>query len=186
MNSSLLPYRIINGQVITLYNIVQNPMIEIIPFSSEQDTIACAELMLASEPWITLALTPEKALEISSDPVLERYLARQGDERAGFILINTGAQFPGYIKILCVAPSFRGKGVGRTLMQFAEDRIFRDFPNIFLCVSSFNSSAQRFYKSLGFHVVGELTDYLIEGHSEILMRKTIGPRSTFKPATDTV
>lgn len=156
-------------------------MIKIIPFSSDQDAMACAEVMHSTEPWITLGLTPEKALEISSDPVLERYMAMQGDERAGFILINTGAQFPGYIKILCVSPAFRGKGVGRMLMQFAEDRIFRDFPNMFLCVSSFNTRAQQFYKSLGFHVVGELTDYLIEGHSEILMRKTIGPRSTFKP-----
>jgi ribosomal protein S18 acetylase RimI-like enzyme len=160
-------------------------MIEIIPFSSEQDTVACAEVMHSTEPWITLGLTLEKALEISSDPVLERYMAMHGDERAGFILINTGAQFPGYIKILCVAPVFRGKGVGRKLMQFAEDRIFRDFPNIFLCVSSFNTRAQQFYKSLGFHVVGELTDYLIAGHSEILMRKTIGPRTTFKPMNNT-
>lgn len=138
--------------------------------------------MCSTEPWITLQLTFDKAMQISTDLVLERYVAMQGDDRAGFILINTGAQFPGYIKILCVSPGFRGKGVGRKLMQFAEDRIFRDFPNMFLCVSSFNTGAQRFYKSLGFHVVGELTDYLVEGHSEILLRKTIGPRSTFKPA----
>lgn len=158
-------------------------MIEIIPFSSDQDTLACAETMVNSEPWITLGLTFEKALEISSDLSLERYIAMKGDERAGFILINTGAQFPGYIKILCVSSGFRGKGIGHRLMEFAENRIFSEFPNIFLCVSSFNTGAQRFYQSLGFHVVGELTNYLIEGHSEILMRKTIGPRSGFSASS---
>ncbi|MFU8858933.1 MAG: GNAT family N-acetyltransferase [Cyclonatronaceae bacterium] len=157
-------------------------MIEIIPFSSDHDALACAEAMVGTEPWITLGLTFDKALEISSDTVLERYVAIDGDQRAGYILINTGAQFPGYIKILCVSPGFRGKGIGRRLMGFAEKRIFREFPNIFLCVSSFNTGAQRFYRSLGFHVVGELTNYLIEGHSEILMRKTIGPRSGFNPS----
>jgi hypothetical protein len=29
--------------------------------------------------------------------------------------------------------------------------------------------------------VGELSDYIVQGHSEILLRKTMGPLSTFKP-----
>jgi [ribosomal protein S18]-alanine N-acetyltransferase len=168
------------------------PMIRIVPFTTntvadnsafnDPDAVACANAMYTSEPWITLGLTPESALAIASDPALERYKAIDGNEQhAGFILINTGAQFPGYIKILCVTESSRGKGVGRQLMEFAEDRIFREFPNVFLCVSSFNHKARKFYSSLGYHEVGELTDYLIAGHAEILLRKTIGPRTTFRP-----
>jgi ribosomal protein S18 acetylase RimI-like enzyme len=64
-------------------------------------------------------------------------------------------------------------------MDFAEKRVFRDSPNIFLCVSSFNEGARRLYERLGYTPVGELEDYLVAGHAEILMRKTIGPLEGF-------
>ena len=44
-----------------------------------------------------------------------------------------------------------------------------------MCVSSFNTDAQRLYKRLGYQIVGELEDYIIPGASEILLRKTTGP-----------
>jgi [ribosomal protein S18]-alanine N-acetyltransferase len=39
--------------------------------------------------------------------------------------------------------------------------------------------SRRLYARLGYQVVGELTDYLVEGHSEILLRKTVGPLAQF-------
>jgi ribosomal-protein-alanine N-acetyltransferase len=65
-------------------------------------------------------------------------------------------------------------------MAFAEERIFSETPNVFICVSSFNKFTQRFYERLGYEVVGELKDYIISGHSEILLRKTIAPFTEFK------
>ena len=65
-------------------------------------------------------------------------------------------------------------------MAFAEKRIFSETPNVFVCVSSFNKGAQRFYERLGYEVIGELRDYIISGHSEILLRKTIAPLTDFK------
>jgi ribosomal protein S18 acetylase RimI-like enzyme len=65
------------------------------------------------------------------------------------------------------------------LLGFAEQRILRESPNIFMCVSSFNIGARRLYERHGYTVVGELTDYLVEGHSEILLRKTFGPIAAF-------
>jgi ribosomal protein S18 acetylase RimI-like enzyme len=67
------------------------------------------------------------------------------------------------------------------MMRFAEERIFRQSPNVFLCVSSFNRRAQKFYERLGYACVGELTDFLVPGHSEILLRKTRGPLLAFTP-----
>jgi ribosomal protein S18 acetylase RimI-like enzyme len=46
-------------------------------------------------------------------------------------------------------------------------------------VSSFNRDAQRLYERLGYKVVGELTDYIVRGHSEFLLRKTLGPLTGF-------
>jgi len=57
----------------------------------------------------------------------------------------------------------------------------RNSPNCFLCVSSFNTNAQRLYARLGYQRIGELTDFIIPGAGEILMRKTLGPKATFAP-----
>jgi len=81
----------------------------------------------------------------------------------------------GYIQIVCVDPSVRSSGLGSRLVAFAEARIFRDSPNVFLCVSSFNPRARALYERLGYETIGEIRDFLLRGHSEVLMRKTIGP-----------
>jgi ribosomal protein S18 acetylase RimI-like enzyme len=81
----------------------------------------------------------------------------------------------GYLQTLAVATPYRGQGVGARLMRFVEDRVFRERPNVFLFVSSFNLPAQKFYAALGYETIGVVREFLIQGHDEILMRKTIGP-----------
>jgi predicted GNAT family acetyltransferase len=100
---------------------------------------------------------------------------------AGFAIVCMVGAFVGYIQTVCVAPAERGRGLGSLLVAHAEERIFRESPNVFLCVSSFNPDARRLYQRLGYAVVGELTDYLVPGHSETLMRKSRGPWSEFRP-----
>ena len=81
----------------------------------------------------------------------------------------------GYVQTLCVAEGLRGQGLGSELLAFAEERIFREFKNVFLCVSSFNPRARALYERLGYETVGPLRDFVIAGHDEILLRKTRGP-----------
>ena len=90
-------------------------------------------------------------------------------------MISMQGAFVGYIQLLGVAPNFRGRGVGKALIEYAEQRIFRETPNVFICVSDFNQEAQAFYAKMGYQKVGELADFIIAGHAEILLRKTIGP-----------
>jgi hypothetical protein len=96
-------------------------------------------------------------------------------ERAGFLIISMQGAFVGYVQLLGVADKFRGQGVGRELIGFAEQRIFRETPNVFICVSDFNQEAQRFYAKAGYQRVGELRDFIVAGRAEFLLRKTIGP-----------
>jgi ribosomal-protein-alanine N-acetyltransferase len=100
-------------------------------------------------------------------------------EVVGFVLLSMRGSFTGYIKSVAVREDWRSKGVGRKLLAFAEERIFRDSPNVFICVSSFNPRARALYQRLGYETVGELRDFIVRGHDEILLRKTIGPLTGF-------
>jgi ribosomal protein S18 acetylase RimI-like enzyme len=135
--------------------------------------------MCSSEPWITLGRNFETSLAIVRDPTREVYLARDECGIAGFLILCMAGAFVGYIQSICIDPRCRGVGLGSRLLEFAEERIRRVSPNIFMCVSSFNVGARRLYERHGYRVVGELTDYLVQGHSEILLRKTFGPVTTF-------
>lgn len=137
--------------------------------------------MAQSEPWITLRRGYDDALKLLTDPAKEVYVAVAGGEVAGFIILHLHGPFSGYLQTIAVAPEWRNRGLGRKLIAFAEERIFRETPNVFLCVSSFNTAAQRLYLRLGYERVGELKDYIVQGHSEILMRKTLAPLAGFKP-----
>ena len=150
------------------------------PFEESGDLEVCAQMMCSSEPWITLERGYEASVAALEDASRERYVAESRGELAGFLIVNMAGAFVGYIQTVCVAPEFRGQGIGTKLVRFAEERIFRDSPNVFLCVSSFNSGARRLYERLGYGVVGELKDYVVEGHSEILMRRSLGPTTGFR------
>ena len=71
---------------------------------------------------------------------------------------------------------------GYALLSFAEERIFAVSPNVFLCVSAFNPRARQLYERRGFRHVGTLSDYIVAGIDEHLMRKTIGPIDGYKRA----
>jgi ribosomal-protein-alanine N-acetyltransferase len=158
---------------------MSDPEIEIRRLESDVEAEICARMMAASEPWITLGRDYAASLEIVSDPSLEVYLALRDEEIVGFVVVSMTGAFIGYVKSIYTAPEWRGRGVGSRLMSFVEDRIFREAPNVFICVSDFNEGAQRLYRRLGYEVVGELKDYLVRGKSEILMRKTIAPLAEF-------
>jgi ribosomal protein S18 acetylase RimI-like enzyme len=154
--------------------------IEIRPFAGEDEVRACATLMSTSEPWVTLGRTHDQATRILTSPTREAYVGVMDGRPVGFVVLIMQGAFVGFVQSLAVEPALRGRGIGEALMQFAESRILRDVPNVFLCVSSFNGGAERFYRRLGYEVVGELRDMLIPGHSEILMRKSTGPWSEFR------
>jgi ribosomal-protein-alanine N-acetyltransferase len=140
----------------------------------------CAELMANSEPWITLRRSYEDSMKILCDPEREVYVALVGDQFVGFTILHMKGAFVGYIQSVAVWPEWRNRGIGSRLLAFAEERIFRETPNAFVCVSSFNPAAQRLYQNLGYEVIGELKAWIVPGHSEMLMRKTIAPLTEFR------
>lgn len=161
---------------------MRQPTVVIRPIAERQEADFCARFMVASEPWVTLGLTFEQALARLTNPAREVLIANDEANIVGVMILDLSGVLNGYIQILAVHPDWRGRGVGAQLIAWAEERIFRQSPNVFLCVSSFNEGAQRFYTRLGYERVGALPDFLTAGHAEIILRKTRGPWLSFKPA----
>jgi ribosomal-protein-alanine N-acetyltransferase len=131
-----------------------------------------ARLMAGSDPWITLGRGLEACRTACTRPGYELYVARADDLPLGFALVHPrGLAGSPYLASIAVAAEARGRGVGRTLLGFVEDRFRPEARHFFLCVSSFNDGARRLYEQAGYRAVGLLEDYVIDGASEILMHK---------------
>ncbi|HKF04428.1 MAG TPA: GNAT family N-acetyltransferase [Candidatus Sulfotelmatobacter sp.] len=135
----------------------------------------CAGLMVASEPWITLQRDLDGCRQVLNRPGTELFIARDQNSRPlGFILLAPyGLAGSPYIASIGVSPDARGQRIGAQLMQFTEQH-FHDRSHLFLLVSSFNSRAQRFYLRHGYECIGELKDYIVAGHSELIFHKRLG------------
>jgi [ribosomal protein S18]-alanine N-acetyltransferase len=158
---------------------VSPPYAAIRRLARDAELAECARMMAESEPWITLGRTVEASLRNLRDPGKEVFVGEDTGRIVGFVVLDLRGPFPGYIQTVCVRPDARGRGYGAGLIAFAESRIFRESPNVFMCVSTFNPDARRLYERLGYTVVGELTEYLVRGHGEVLLRKSRGPWSEF-------
>jgi ribosomal-protein-alanine N-acetyltransferase len=145
-----------------------------------EDMNCCARMMADSEPWITLGRGYEDSLKLIKSPDRDVFIAHIDGQCAGCIIICMIGAFRGYIQAIVVADPWRNKGIGSRLLQFAEEYVFKKEPNLFICVSSFNEKAKQLYLRMGYEVVGELHNYIIQGFSEILMRKTSGPMAEFR------
>jgi ribosomal protein S18 acetylase RimI-like enzyme len=141
----------------------------------------CAGFIVKSDPWLKFGLSFEQAMQRLTAPTREIHVATVNEQIAGILILFLDGTFKGYIQLIAVHPDWRCRGIGTRMIAWAEERIFRLSPNVFLCVSSFNAHAQQLYERLGYQRVGELTDFVVKGFSEILMRKTRGPLLGFQP-----
>ncbi len=133
---------------------------------------ACNEIVASSEPW--------KSLRESVDflPSIKRrhaFVAAIGGAAAGFVIFTPEPVFArgGYLRAIGVASAMRGFGVGKLLMAFAEKATAKQAPNFFLCVSSFNHSAQAFYRKCGYTKVGKIEGLIRKGAAEYIYWKKL-------------
>jgi ribosomal-protein-alanine N-acetyltransferase len=133
---------------------------------------ACDEIAALSEPWKSLREGIDFARYIS---LKQAYVCVIGRETAGFVIFTAEPVFArgGYLRAIGVTPARRGQGMGRRLMSFAETATARRSPNLYLCVSSFNRKAQRFYKGIGYTRVGVVPGLIAPGASEYIYWKRL-------------
>jgi ribosomal-protein-alanine N-acetyltransferase len=132
----------------------------------------CNAITAASEPWKTLN---ERVDFLKYLLLKQAYVCVIGDAPAGFVLFTPEPVFArgGYVRAIGVDPLMRRQGIGGNLLAFAESRIARRSPNIFLCVSSFNRGGQAFYKGRGYTRVGKLPGLIVPDASEYIFWKKL-------------
>ena len=103
----------------------------------------------------------------------QHLVSRQTNEPVGCMLLHPRG-FLGcpYIAVVAVVPGLRSRGIGTQLLKFAEAN-FAGSRHVYLCVSSFNVRAMRFYELRGYARVGELPNFIADGFSEFLMQKRL-------------
>ena len=149
--------------------------------ASDQEQIGrFATMMSVSDPWNMLGMDYQQCRLSFDGPCREVYSVSYNSDEAGFVILQTCGSFKGYIQTLFVKEEFRSRGLGKKLLEFSEQRILAISPNVFICVSAFNEGAIKLYYRFGFKLVGELTDFVKMGFTELLLRKTVGPISGYK------
>ena len=149
--------------------------------TNPQDFAACATIMVQTDPWMTLGMDYEQCLKAFDGAFKEVFVMKKGMGIIGFVIMQTQGSFKGYIQTIAINSTGRGQGYGTRLLQFCEERILQYSPNIFICVSSFNHGAIHLYTKFGFELVGELKDFVKQGFTELLLRKTVGPVVGYTP-----
>jgi len=150
---------------------------------TEADLPACVEILSTSDPWLRLGLGVD-AHKANTRRALNdglSWVAEEESKLIGFALVQPNFLGAHYLKNLAVHADHRKAGVGLRLLEQVEQQAFAHSPNIFLCVSSFNTHAQRFYLRHDYQVIGVIKDFFIATADEILMRKTRGPLKGYKP-----
>jgi ribosomal protein S18 acetylase RimI-like enzyme len=101
------------------------------------------------------------------------YVALENEQCIGFLYyLPKGAfhSFP-YLHLLVIKQEHRSKGVGKILMGFLEELVFKTRDKIFLVVADFNPRAKLFYEKLGYKQIGTIPSLYREGIDEYLMMK---------------
>ena len=134
-----------------------------------------ADQLAQMEPWRTLAYTPD---------ALGRYLSAGGQDSMRFAVLREETiagvvcvRFPwlrgAYLELIGLFPQAQGQGIGRAVCEWLEQEISGHADNLWTLVSSFNSSARRFYANCQFTGIGVLKDFVRPGHDELLMRRIV-------------
>jgi ribosomal-protein-alanine N-acetyltransferase len=134
------------------------------------------------EQGLSWAWTPARvAASIRSRTALV-VVARDGERVAGFGIMRYGDD-DAHLDLFCVAPRYRGVGLGRRLLEWLEKpALVAGIGAVFLEVRASNRSGQAFYERLGYRVLARLSGYYQGRETALRMGRELGRRSQ-PPAT---
>ena len=103
------------------------------------------------------------------------YVALIGEECVGFTYIIPKGAFHGfpYLHIIAIKEEYRGRGIGKALLDYSERIALEMADKLFLVVADYNPDAKRFYERNGYQQVGEILNLYRSGITEYLMAKSL-------------
>ena len=102
-----------------------------------------------------------------------RYQIECGADLAGAVIIFNPWLAGPYLQLFAVLPAHQKRGIGARVLTWLEAEARGHFRNLWLCVSGFNTDAQRLYRQHGFEHVATLDGLVRDGDDELLMRKRL-------------
>ena len=137
----------------------------------------CASLaaaIVAIPPWSVMSYPADAMARFlaASDGGASRYLVDIGGEQAGAVSVRFPWLKGPYLELLALLPRFQSQGIGASILAWFEQEGLRlGARNLFVCASSFNARALRFYARHGFQPAATLPGLVADGYDEILLRK---------------
>jgi GNAT superfamily N-acetyltransferase len=133
-----------------------------------------AAAIAAMEPWSVMAYPAEKLARFLAAPdrSVSRYGVTLAGKDAGVVSVRSPWLKGPYLELLALLPAAQGQGLGSRIMAWLEQTALEDGArNLWVCASSFNERALRFYTRHGFAPVATLPGLVKDEYEEILLRK---------------
>ena len=145
-------------------------------FPTVKDAEFLGQEFVKIEPWKTLNSSSKGLIDgfLYQDSATNTYSVIHESEAVGIISVRYPWLVGPYLGFLGLIPSSQGKGLGKVLMAWLEEKAkVHTARNIFICVSDFNSQAYEFYKACGYSKVANLDGLIVDNHGEFLLRKQL-------------
>lgn len=139
---------------------------------SRSDKLAAA--IVAIPPWLVMSYPAEAMARFlaTADGGASRYAVEVGGEQAGAVSVRSPWLKGPYLELLALLPKAQGQGIGANILAwFEQEALKAGARNLWVCASSFNMRALRFYERHGFEQVATLPGLVADGYDEILLRK---------------
>ena len=150
--------------------------LELVALDPKEDAPEIGSLFAQIEPWASYPIHEDDltAYFARVEPGVPRFKIVHGGILAGALSLRANFLCGTYIQIIGLTPMIQNRGFGTALMGFIESQARQaGDANLWVCVSDFNTDAQRFYERNGFVRKAELEDLVRDGRTEILMRKRL-------------
>jgi diamine N-acetyltransferase len=126
------------------------------------------------EPWSVMNYPADRlaAFLAGADGGAVRYVVSLNGKGAGAVVVRHPWLKGPYLELLALLPEAQSQGIGSSIMAWFESTaLHHRAPNLWVCASSFNARALRFYERHGFARAATLPGLVADGYDEILLRK---------------
>jgi GNAT superfamily N-acetyltransferase len=128
------------------------------------------------DPWARCGYTPAllTAYLAGRETDAPRFEIRVDRALAGAIGVRRNWLRGPYLQFLGILPAFQKRGTGSTALAWFEGEArASNAQNLWVAASDFNTRALAFYETRGFGRVATLSDLVVKGGSEVLLRKQL-------------